>query len=185
MAKVHHRKARKDYPGTGIKKGDMYYFCQMKTGPRSSRTIRSLKPIPPSQLTTSEFLGTWLGEAERATGELSADDIREIAATIQELGETTREKYDAMPEGLQQGDTGQMLETRADACDEASSDLEGHADELDALEEPEEPDYGDLDEDSDEYQDLLSDHEEALSEHENAAEAILDEVRAVLDNTPE
>lgn len=185
MPRVHHRKARKDYPGTGIKKDDMYYFCQMKTGPRSSRTIRSLTPIPPSQLTTSEFLGTWLGEAERAAGELTADDIREIATTIQELGENTREKHEAMPESLQQGDTGQLLETRADACEQVSGDLEGHADELDALEEPEEPDYGDLDEDSDECQDMLSEYETAVSEHESAVDGVLDEVRSALDDTPE
>lgn len=185
MPKVHHRKARKDYPGTGIKKGQMYYYAKVQTGPRTSRTIRSPNPIPPSQLTSSEFLSCWLGEAERAAGDISAEDIREIASTLQELGETTREKFEAMPEGLQQGDTGQRLETRADACEQAQSDLEGHADELDALEEPEEPDYGDLDEDSDEYQDMLSEYETAVSEHESAMDAILDEVRSILDDTPE
>lgn len=34
MARVHHRKAAKDYPQQGIAKGDMYYYVKIKTGPR-------------------------------------------------------------------------------------------------------------------------------------------------------
>lgn len=45
MPKVQHVKARKDYPESGIKKGDMYYTASVMTGPRSSRTIRSKGPI--------------------------------------------------------------------------------------------------------------------------------------------
>ena len=56
MARVHHRKAAKDYPDHGIAKGDLYYYTKIKTGPRSSRVLRSKEPFKRSQLTSSEFL---------------------------------------------------------------------------------------------------------------------------------
>lgn len=124
MAKVEHRKAAKDYPDLGIKKGDMYYFAQIKTGPRSSRTIRSLKPIPRSQLTSSEYLSR-LYEWEDAKAEISSmEDAQQFADDIRELGEEQQEKFDNMPDGLQQGDTGQMIEERASSCEQAASDIE-------------------------------------------------------------
>ena len=44
MARVTRRKAAKDYPDAGINKGDLYYYAKIKTGPRTSRTLRSIKP---------------------------------------------------------------------------------------------------------------------------------------------
>lgn len=134
MAKVHHRKARKDYPEQGIEKGDMYYIAQIKTGPRSSRTIRSKTPIPASQLTTSVFIGGWLAQAEQAEQTtLTPDTIREIAGTIRELGEEARESFDNMPEGLQMSENGTRLEERAEKAEEVAGELEEKADEIDNL----------------------------------------------------
>lgn len=125
MAHQKLRKAAKDYPDHGIAKGDQYYFAQIKTGPRSSRTIRSKSPIPRSQLTTSEFLSTLYGIEDVDIPSCSCPaDIESVIDSLRELGEEQREKYDNMPEGLQQGDTGQLLEQRADGCEAACGELE-------------------------------------------------------------
>ena len=52
--KVHKSKARKDYPNSGIKKGDTYYWWKFYKGP----LYRSLSYPKRSQLTQSEYLST-------------------------------------------------------------------------------------------------------------------------------
>lgn len=124
MARPQQRTARKDYPQQGIAKGDTYWFCQIKTGPRSSRTLRQKAPFKRSQLTSSDYLSQlydWEdGKAE--IGEM--DSAQEFADTIRALGEEQDEKFNNMPEGLQQGQTGEMLEARRDACEAAASEIE-------------------------------------------------------------
>lgn len=124
MARVHHRRANKDYPEAGIQKGEMYYYAKIKTGPYSSRTIRQKAPIKPSQLTSSEYLSRLYELQEQMNGLDDLEAAREIAESLRELGEEQREKFDNMPEGLQQGDTGQMLEERAEACESAADEIE-------------------------------------------------------------
>lgn len=135
MAKYEQRKANKDYPENGIKKGDTYYYCNLKTGPRSSRVMRQLKPFTRSQLTTSDYYqAVWslFDDADPQT----PDDVRDMAETLRGIGEEQQEKFDNMPEGLQQGDTGQMLENRAQSCDSQASELDQIADEWEqAIEE--------------------------------------------------
>ena len=120
MARIKHQKAAKDYPEAGIKKGQMYYYTRIKTGPYSSRQIRQLTPIRPSQMTTSEFLSQFyslqeqLGDFKGGIDELESF-LEELASDARNLGEEEQGKYDNMPEPLQQGDTGQMIEERAQA----------------------------------------------------------------------
>lgn len=149
MARVKHRRAAKDYPGIGIAKGEMYYFCQIKTGPRSSRIIRQKEPIKASQLTSSAFKQAfYAAQEEWEKSAKDADAIRAACEAIREAGEDARNSFDAMPEGLQQGDTGQLLENRADECDRIADELETLAGELDDLDEPEEMEEPDGDEES-------------------------------------
>lgn len=150
MARVHQRKARKDYPSHGIKKGDDYYFAQIKTGPRSSRTLRSLTPFKRSQLTTSAFLGGLydfedsLDAAPR--DESLPDTLRSLAEEIRSLGQEEQDKFDNMPENFQQGDTGQMLEERAQNCESWADEMEQAADELETkIEEINNKEAADLD----------------------------------------
>lgn len=132
MARVHFRKAAKDYPRNGIKKGDSYYYAKIKTGPRSSRVIRSITPIKRWELTSSDFYSQlWPIEDERFDGVCGPDDLREIAEDLRNLGSEQQDKYDNMPEGLQQGDTGQMVEARATGCEEWADAIDQAADELD------------------------------------------------------
>lgn len=134
MPKVKQVVARKDYPDFGIVKGQKHYNWVLKTGPRSSRTFRQVDPPRPSQLTTSEFLGT-MGDIEIEIDNLVWDDglpdvLRDIAERVREAGENARERFDNMPDGLQQGDTGQMLEERADGAESWADELEQIADAL-------------------------------------------------------
>lgn len=124
MARVHHRKAAKDYPQFGIAKGEMYYYVKIKTGPRTSREMRSKTPFKRSALTQSDYLAQ-LYDWEDSKAEISdMDSAQQFADDIRALGEEQDEKFNNMPEGLQQGDSGQMLEERRDACEQAASDIE-------------------------------------------------------------
>lgn len=172
MARVQLRKAAKAYPAQGIEKGDSYYFAQIKTGPRSSRTIRSKHPIPRSQLTTSSFKSQLYDiEDNGFEGIESADDLREVAERVRDLGEEARESFENMPEGLQQGQTGELLEERANAMEDWASEIESAADDLEtALEDFDrtvEEAKAFVDNDLAQYNEALADFE-SLSDEEQA-----------------
>ena len=132
MAKVNFtKKAQKDYPEFGIKKGDSYYYWSLMTGPRSSITYKSLTQPKPSQLTSSPFLST-LYEIQERIEEVEfteLDDLKsfveEIVGDIGSLKDETQSSLYNMPEGLQQGGTGQLLQERIDALEGWQSELEG------------------------------------------------------------
>jgi hypothetical protein len=131
MPKVVQRRAAKDYPNNGIKKGDQYFYWKIKTGPASGIVRRSLTRPTPSQLNTG-FAGE-VGELEVSLD--AAEDVEGVRSVIEEirtLGEEQQGKFDNMPEGLQQGDTGQLLEERASQCEEWASAIESACDEYDS-----------------------------------------------------
>lgn len=166
MAQVHHRKARKDYPDNGVKKGDMYYYVSIKTGPRSSRVMRQITPFKRSQLTSSAFLGA-MYDIEDALPEVKdAEMVREIIGELEQLRDETQESFDNMPEQLQYGDTGQMLEERVQGCEVAIDELETAAGNIESW-EPSETD-GEVDEpehdDEDQTNDAGQTFEDVLSE---------------------
>lgn len=183
MPRVQKRVAAKDYPNSGIKKGDTYYYTKLKLQ-RGGIEKRSLKPFKPSELTTSPFKGGWLS-AQEAWDESSkdAEAIRGAAEAIRDLGNEAQGSFDNMPEGLQQGDTGQRLEERATACESAADQLDQLADELEALEEPVEP-LGDLEEDE-ENESARSDYDDAVSEYESEIDRIADEADGLIGDMPE
>lgn len=179
MAKVHYRKARKDYPGTAVSKGNMYYFAQIKTGPRSSRVIRSLTRPKPSQLTASEFRSTWLSVGEDLDRVTLAEDIQNASDVMQELADETQDKLDNMPDSLQESDVGQLLQDRISAAEEVSGLLSDLADRL-----------GDIESETDkDWEDRLKDagnEEDAVDERETDMQNIRDEaVSDVNDNEPD
>ena len=142
MARPEQRKARKDYPREGIKAGDTYWYVKLKMQ-RGGRVMRSLTPFKPSQLTQSAFKSAWLSAQEEwEASDRDADAIRAAAEAIAEAGQEAQSSFDNMPEGLQQGDTGQTLENRANTAEAIAGQLESLADELEGLEEPgeDEPD---------------------------------------------
>jgi DNA repair ATPase RecN len=59
------------------------------------------------------------------------DGVRSVLEEIRTLGEEQQEKLENMPEGLQQGDTGQLLQERADNCESWAGEIESACDEYD------------------------------------------------------
>ena len=115
------KKARKDNPA--VKKGESYYWWAFRFG----GTHYSKTQPRPSQLTQSEFLSTIYSIGEDLEDAEASENLRENIAdaisNLETLQEETRDKFDNMPEGLQQGDTGQLLEERVSAIDDMLSEL--------------------------------------------------------------
>jgi len=131
MAKVKQVKAGKDYPQFGIKKGEMHYTWELFRQP----VQRSKTPPRRSQLTGSSFLSQFYDLVDvTLPAAAGKDDLESLAESERELASEAQEAFDNMPEGLQQGDTGQKLENRV-------SELEAWADEIEtaAGELPDEP----------------------------------------------
>jgi hypothetical protein len=129
MARAHFvKKAQKDNPV--VKKGESYYWWSFRFGGKRYST----KPPRPSQLTQSEFLSQAYELQERIEDLAPADlddlvsYVEEIGNEFRQLGEECSEKHDNMPEGLQDGDTGQLLEARAEKCVEIADELENGID---------------------------------------------------------
>lgn len=127
MPRVHFvKKARKDYPQYGIVRGSSYYHWSFRYGGR-----RMSKTYPkPSQLTQSEFLAQLYDLQEEIAG-AKPENVEELVDLrddwcnrIRDLGSECDEKLNNMPEGLQQGDTGQLLQERIDAMENWACDLE-------------------------------------------------------------
>lgn len=128
MPKVNHVKARKDYPEQGIAKGEMCYVWSLKTG-RGGTTYRSKHRPRPSQLTTSGFLQTFYGIQEAFEYESPGfseleSSVEDVKGQLEELRDETQGNLDNMPEGLQGGPTGQLLQERIDALESIIGDLE-------------------------------------------------------------
>lgn len=162
MPRVHTQKANKNYPDQGIKKGDTYYWWQFRHGGK----IKSKTYPKPSQLTQSAFWGTVYSIQESNEQVPAFDDIEsaidDIKGELEALRDEQQEKLDNMPEGLQQGATGELLQERYDTLDGVISDLEG----IDL--EFEEPDDEDKPEDYDEDQAKADRAEEIWSEVQDA-----------------
>lgn len=143
MAKANFVKAAaKDYPNAGVKKGEGYWWWKHFRG---SKQISKKQPRP-SQLTSSEFLSTVYSALESLedldngmTDAGVADTIQGVADDIREAGEQAQENFNNMPDGLQQGDTGQMLEQRANDAEDLASQLEDIAGEIRDAAEQDEP----------------------------------------------
>lgn len=150
MARVTHiKKAQKDQGPctkchTKIKVGDPYVWWKFLRWPRSVRCAKPECSPKPSDLTRSEFYSTLYDLGDRLQSALDdfrkegdgsslSSELNDIASELRTLGEECQEKYDNMPEGLQQGDTGQLLQTRAEECDSKANELESAASTLDSF----------------------------------------------------
>jgi hypothetical protein len=123
------KKARKNFKDDGIKKGDSYYHWKFRYG-----GIHRSKTKPrASQLTQSEFLSS-VFSIEESFSDLSIDQgfdavketIEQAAEELRELGDETEDKISNMPDSLQQSETADLLQSRAD-------DVRQMADDLDAI----------------------------------------------------
>lgn len=124
MPKVHHvKKSRKPVPALDLPAGSEYWWWGVMQG---SRGVKRYSKTPPtrSQLTQSEFMGRVYDIEDQLNELKDPSDLESLISDIRELGEEQQGKYDNMPDGLQQGDTGQLLEGRASSCEEWASELE-------------------------------------------------------------
>ncbi len=176
MAKIERPKARKEYKcskcGEIIKVGDTY----LKGTPfRRSPVIRCTKcGLRSWELSSSEYVqgvgrvcDCW--EEDYGCDEDTAQSIADELSNI--LGDT-QDSLDNMPEGLQEGNTGELLQERIDNLDSAISDLE--CIDYDTIKENAKVDV-DSEEGTDEYEAELEEKtKEALREEIESALSCLD-----------
>jgi polyhydroxyalkanoate synthesis regulator phasin len=127
--RVHVKVANKDHPGTDIKKGDTYYiWAFFRQRPQKSKTYPKR-----SQLTQDEGKQKVYDayDSFSINAEMSAEDVKsaieDLANELTEAASLFEEKFENIPEGLQQGDVGQNIEANKDACESSASDLESLA----------------------------------------------------------
>jgi len=123
------KKAQKDYPESGIKKGDSYWHWAFAFGPKYKSKTKPTR----SQLTRSNFYQTLYAIedalSDRFKEVTSADDIQsaldELISEIEELRDETQGSLDNMPSQLQDADSGQLLQERIEGLESWVSDLQG------------------------------------------------------------
>ena len=155
MARLHTvKKARKDYPEDGIKKGDTYYWWQFRFGPK----MRSKTYPKRSQLTQSDFY-IWLYDLEDSIDALVPDktledEVANIISEIDDMRDELQSRLDVIPEQLQDSGSGEILQERIDALDEWSSGLQSIDFDVDTNEDDNEEG---IDAEEQKYEDLLDD----------------------------
>lgn len=133
------KKAQKDYPEHGIKKGESYYWWKFRFGGKHFSKTQPSR----SQLTQSEFYGR-VYDLEDRIAALEADEnlpseIEDIASELRDIASECEDKRNNMPESLQDSDSGQLLEERAQAMESAADEFES----IDFNDAPESTDMGD------------------------------------------
>jgi hypothetical protein len=160
MPKVYTHKARKDYPESGIKKGDIYYEWALYR----QKSQRSLTNPTRAQTAGSPWKQQLYNLIDVELPACSCpEDLRSIAESARELSSEAQESFDSMNEGLQQSEGGQRMETRVSEMDSWAYEVDSAAEELEgAIDETHE--YGektlDWDIESDTYTDA---HRDALT----------------------
>lgn len=147
MAKIENLVARKEYKcskcGKVIKKGDQYW----KGIPfRRSPIIRCLKcGIYRWECSSSDYVQSVgrVCDCWQKDYELGESTAQEIAEELTNILDECQDRLDNMPEGLQEGDTGQLLQERIDQLGDVINELEDI--DYDTIKEGE---LGDLDYDS-------------------------------------
>lgn len=129
MAKVQViQKSRKEYKcskcGKVIPVGSKYYKGEINFGPTIIRC--SDCKLEAWEVTTSDWqlsTGAIINRWEENYG-LSDSTPEEIRDEIENIMDEQQERLDNMPEGLQEGDVGCMLQERIDACEAAMDELD-------------------------------------------------------------
>jgi hypothetical protein len=157
MARVTHvMKARKDIPSAGIKAGESYYWWKFRYGGKHY----SKTPPKRSQLTQSAFYSAVYDLQDQIGGASPDESLRDlrddVVSTLEDLKSECESNFDNIPESLQSGSSGELLQERVSALDTAIdefSNLELDNDpeqDFDPSEHPQEEDEPD-----DEYENRL------------------------------
>jgi DnaJ-class molecular chaperone len=117
--------ARKDYPAHGIKAGESYWWWKFRYG---GKYFSKSAPTR-SQLTQSSFYSQLYDIQDRVAAlvgdENLPDEVESIASDLRDLASECEDNRSNMPDQLQDSDTGQLLEERAQALNDAADALEG------------------------------------------------------------
>lgn len=134
MPKIHTvAKAQKDYPEAGIVRGDTYYWYKQKImsgGGWHSKLTRTKTMPAPGSITQSPYQQV-VNELQKVSyGFQNADTFEELdsmrvdlVGELEALRDEQQEKLDNLPESLQSGPTGELLQERYDALEEQISAL--------------------------------------------------------------
>lgn len=117
--------ARKDNPV--CKKGESYYWWKFRYGGKRY----SLTRPRPSQLTNSPYYSQVRSLVEQIEDAAIEDndaltELRdEISSELDNLRDECQSNLDNMPDSLQYSPTGELLQERVDACENAQSEVDG------------------------------------------------------------
>lgn len=125
MANLSLIKARKEYKcrrcGAVIAPGDKYYKVEMMRHPVQHRCIRC-KPRR-EELTSSDYL-QWLYHMQDSWYEDYNLDVEAIGDDMQQMLDKLQERFDNIPEQLQDGEAGSLLSDRIDGLLSALDELD-------------------------------------------------------------
>lgn len=133
--RVYTKRAAKDYPEFGIKRGDTYYeWCHYRQKPQKSATYPK-----ESQLTSDEDMAEAMRqfEALELGKDYDASDVRDIISSLEDCVSSLEDRLSNVPEGLQDSSP---LNEKIENVSETISSLEDLADRLESAEEDEEED---------------------------------------------
>ena len=107
-----------------IKVGDGYFKGEINFGPTIVACLKcGLKPY---EVTTSG----WTRRVGRIVEDFTEDygygedSLDQVLQEVYDIQSEVQDRLDNMPEGLQEGDVGQLLQSRVEMCDDAISELE-------------------------------------------------------------
>lgn len=129
-----------------IVKGEEYYQWSIKQqrGGIVRRQHVSHGSPRPSQLTVSQLSQVYSAIEGAQDSVAAAGDPSEVREALEECKgemENIRDEFqsnlDNMPEGLQQGDTGQLIQERVEALEEFENELDSAIGEIEDADEPE------------------------------------------------
>lgn len=104
--------------------GSRYYKGEINFGPTIVRCCDC--KLEPWEVTTSDYqlsVGEIIYRWQENYGE-AVDALSSIICDLQSISDDLQSRLDNMPEGLQEGDTGQLIQERIDALESAISDLD-------------------------------------------------------------
>lgn len=168
MARAHFvQKAAKDNPV--CKKGESYWWWKPMVGGRGGAKRFSKERPSRSQLTQSEYYGTAYSLADdmwpNVNDEASLDEFK---SAVEELRDNEQGKYDNLPDSLQYGSSGELIQERIDECQSLLDELDGidlpdEPEDRDAALHPDDEDYGEYDTEGERYDAKFSEAKDNVS----------------------
>lgn len=167
MAKLTKQKARKEYTcykcNRTIDIGEEYQKIVARYS--KPKTVCCNCKVARSELTGSEYYA-WLYDLQDNMTLETIEDMQQLLEEIREQKSELEERYYNIPEQLQDGYAGDILQERIDGLDEVYSELESIIDEIENIDESnldteiKESDFSS----AEEYEEAISN---ALEEHRN------------------